>query len=155
MERRGWDRAREAASAPPGPTGYPRRSEVGLRLLLIGLGGFAGSILRYWLSGLAQNAVPGSTFPLGTLCVNTLGCLAICALSELVEARGVLTPEVRALLIVGLLGGFTTFSAFANETVNALRDGLPALAATNVLLSVASCLIAVWAGRAAVALLWR
>jgi CrcB protein len=126
-----------------------------LRLFLIGLGGFAGSILRYWLSGLAQNAVPGSTFPLGTLCVNTLGCLAIGALSELVEARGFLTPEARALLIVGLLGGFTTFSAFANETVNALRDGVPAVAVTNVLLSVATCLTAVWAGRAAAALLWR
>lgn len=126
-----------------------------MRVLLIGLGGCAGSILRYWLSGLVQGLAPGSTFPIGTAFVNVLGCFAIGALSELAEARGFLTPEARALLIVGLLGGFTTFSAFANETVNALRDGAVAVAAANVLLSVTACLTAVWGGRAVAALVWR
>jgi CrcB protein len=125
-----------------------------VRVLLIGLGGFAGSVLRYWLSGLAQGLAPASIFPIGTLCVNVLGCFAIGALSELAEARGLLGPEARALLIVGLLGGFTTFSAFANETLNALRDGAGALAAGNVLLSVAACLAAAWGGRAVAALVW-
>jgi fluoride exporter len=126
-----------------------------LRVLLIGLGGFMGSILRYWLSGLAQDTVPGSVFPVGTLFVNVLGCLAIGALSELAEARGFMSSEARALLIVGLLGGFTTFSAFANETVNALRDGAWVLALANVALSVTVCVAAVGAGRLAAAVLWR
>jgi CrcB protein len=126
-----------------------------LRILLVGLGGFAGSILRYWLSGLVQNAAPGSVFPVGTLAVNALGCLAIGALSELAETRGFMTPETRLLLIVGLLGGFTTFSAFANETLNAFRDGALAAALTNVVLSVGICLVAVWGGRMIAALLWR
>jgi CrcB protein len=126
-----------------------------LRILLVGLGGFVGSILRYWLSGLAQNAAAGSVFPIGTLVVNVIGCVAIGALSELAEARGFMSPETRALLIVGLLGGFTTFSAFANETMNALRDGALAVALTNIVLSLAACLAAVWGGRTMAGLLWR
>ena len=126
-----------------------------MRVLLVGLGGFVGSVLRYWLSGLAQDAAPRSTFPFGTLVVNVLGCIAIGVLAELAEARGFLTPERRALLMVGLLGGFTTFSAFANETVSALRDGAHAIAAMNVALSVGGCLAAVWAGRSLAHAIWR
>ena len=111
-----------------------------MRVLLIGLGGFVGSVLRYWMSGLAQPAAGRTGFPVGTLFVNTLGCLAIGLLSELAETRGFLTADARALLIVGLLGGFTTFSAFANETVSALRDGALGLATANVLASVGTCL---------------
>jgi CrcB protein len=124
-------------------------------MILIGAGGFVGSVLRYWLSGLTQNAVPTTAFPIGTLVVNVVGCLAIGVLSELVEARGFLTPDMRALLIVGLLGGFTTFSAFANESVNAVRDGAYALAFANVILSVGVCLAAVWAGRSLAQFVWR
>jgi CrcB protein len=126
-----------------------------VRVFLIGLGGFAGSVLRYWLSGLAQDAAPRSVFPVGTLVVNIAGCLAIGALSELTEGRGFLTSEARALLIVGLLGGFTTFSAFANETVNAIRDGEVVIAMANVGLSVTACLVAVWAGRSVAHAIWR
>ena len=126
-----------------------------VRLLLIGAGGFAGSILRYWISGVAQQAVPASAFPLGTLAVNVLGCLAIGVLSELAEARGFLTPDARALLIVGLLGGFTTFSAFANETIGALLEGSVALAVVNVVVSVGVCLVAVWLGRTGAYYVWR
>lgn len=126
-----------------------------VRALLVGTGGFLGSVLRYWLSGLVQNAVPGSSFPLGTLFVNVSGCLLIGVLTELAESRGFLNPDTRALLFVGVLGGFTTFSAFANETVGALRDGAHGPAALNVLLTVAACLAAVWAGRALATLIWR
>jgi CrcB protein len=126
-----------------------------VRVLLVGIGGFVGSVLRYWLSGVAQAAAPGSSFPVGTLVVNVVGCVAIGVLSELAEARGFLTPERRALLVVGLLGGFTTFSAFANESVNALRDGARTIALANVLLSVGACLAAVWAGRSLAHLIWR
>lgn len=125
------------------------------RVLLIGVGGFVGSIVRYWLSGLAQATAPRSAFPVGTLTVNVVGCLAIGVLVELVEARGFLSPDARGLLIVGLLGGFTTFSAFANETVNSLRDGAYTLAFANVMVSVGACLIAVWAGRSVANYIWR
>jgi len=64
----------------------------------------------------------GASFPFGTLAVNVVGCFLIGGLSELAEARAYLAPETRAFLIIGLLGGFTTFSAFGNETVNLLRD---------------------------------
>lgn len=118
-----------------------------MRILLIGLGGFFGSILRYGMSSLVQGALPAGAFPLGTLLVNVLGCFGIGVLSGVSEARGLLSPDARALLAVGLLGGFTTFSAFANETLTAWRDGAGGVAAANVLASVAACLAAAWAGR--------
>lgn len=126
-----------------------------MRVILVGVGGFVGSILRYWVSGLAQDAVPKTAFPVGTLVVNVAGCFAIGAISELAEARGFLTPDMRALLVVGFLGGFTTFSAFANESVNAMRDGAHAVALANVVATVGICLIAVWAGRSLAHSIWR
>ena len=126
-----------------------------MRVVLVGFGGFVGAVLRYWVSGLAQGMTRGSAFPLGTLVVNVLGCLAIGVLAELAETHGFLTPDRRAFLVVGLLGGFTTFSAFANESVDALRAGAHAIAVANVILSVGICLIAVVAGRSFAQLLWR
>ena len=126
-----------------------------LRLLLVGLGGFFGSILRYWIGGLAQGRAPRTAFPVGTLVVNILGCFAIGLLAQLVEARGYLRPETRALLFVGLLGGFTTFSAFAHETITAAKDGAAAMALLNVAATVILCLGAAWSGRIVAHLLWR
>ena len=126
-----------------------------MRVLWIGLGGAVGSILRYLLSGAAQDALPRSTFPLGTLVVNVLGCFALGVLAELAETRGFMSPATRSLLMVGLLGGFTTFSAFASETVSALRDGAALVAALNVASSVFLGLAAVWGGRVAAAQIWR
>ncbi len=95
-----------------------------------------GSVLRYLLGGLVQSGAGGTLFPAGTLAVNLLGCLAIGVLVELSESRGFLDAEMRALLMVGLLGGFTTFSAFANETLGALRSDAPLIAGANIVLSV-------------------
>lgn len=117
-----------------------------MRLLLVGAGGFVGSVLRYLVSGWVERLSSGS-FPVGTLVVNLSGCLAIGVLAELADVRGVLSPQSRALLMVGFLGGYTTFSAFANESLNLFRDREVVLGLLNVLLSVAFCLIAVWAGR--------
>src|SRR5262245_19099482 len=125
-----------------------------MRILLVGVGGFVGSVLGYWLSGVAQTA-RRSAFPLGTLTVNVVGCFVIGVLSELADTRGFLSSDARALLVIGLIGGFTTFSAFANETVNALRDGTVVIASANVVVSVIVGLLAVWGGRAAVHLIWR
>ena len=121
----------------------------------MGVGGFVGAILRYWLSGFAQAAAPRASFPVGTLIVNVLGCLAIGIVAQLAESRGFLSSDTRALVIVGVLGGFTTFSAFANETVSAMRDGATAVAAGNIVLSVTLCLAAVWAGRMLAVAIWR
>jgi CrcB protein len=116
------------------------------KVLLVGLGGFLGSIARYWLSGLAH-ARFGAGFPWGTLAVNVLGCLAIGALSQVVEQRGGLAPELRALLVVGFLGGFTTFSAFGNETVDLFRSDERAVAWSNIAAQLVLTLGAVWLGR--------
>lgn len=117
------------------------------RVLLVGIGGFVGSILRYWMSGFVQAAAAPTSFPVGTFAVNVLGSLLIGVLSGVADARGVLGPDARALLVVGLLGGFTTFSAFANETFDALRGGAVIVGVANVVLSVGACLFAVWMGR--------
>jgi CrcB protein len=119
--------------------------------LLVAVGGAVGSVLRYWMSGAAQRSVPAtgtwSMFPLGTLAVNVLGCVIVGAIAEVGERRGPLSPEARSLLMVGFLGGFTTFSAFANETVSVWRAGAVMVAIVNVVMSVAICLVAVVAGR--------
>jgi CrcB protein len=125
------------------------------RILLIGLGGFAGSVLRYLVSGYAQQVSRSAEFPYGTLVVNVLGCLVIGFLSELAEGRGVLTPEARAFLVVGFLGGFTTFSTFGNETINLLRDGESLRGLLNVAAHLLLGLAAVYGGRVATYLIWR
>jgi CrcB protein len=124
-----------------------------VRLLLVGAGGFVGSILRYLVSGWVERLSSGS-FPAGTLVVNLTGCLAIGILAELADVRGVLSPQTRALLVVGILGGYTTFSAFANESLNLLRDREFGLGLLNVLLTLVSCLIAVWVGRRLAHAIW-
>jgi CrcB protein len=115
------------------------------QLLAVGIGGFCGSIARYWLTGVVQRHA-SSVFPYGTMAVNVLGCLAIGLIWGLVEYRQWFSPDVRLFLTVGILGGFTTFSAFGYETFMLLRDGeyLPALA--NVTVSVVAGLAAVMAG---------
>lgn len=124
------------------------------RYLLVGCGGFLGSMARFWLSGFLQDRVPG-TFPLGTLAVNAAGCLLIGAVSALADRGAFLSAETRAFVMVGILGGFTTFSAFGNETINLMRDRDWALAGVNVLGNVALALGAVWVGRALVQTIWR
>jgi CrcB protein len=119
-----------------------------MRLLFIGLGGFIGSVLRYVLTVAAQGVPPRTAFPIGTLVVNVVGCFFIGLLAAVAEVSQTLSPEVRAFLAVGVLGGFTTFSAFANETVSAARGGAAAIAIVNVVASVALGLVAVWGGRA-------
>ena len=125
------------------------------RIVLVGAGGLVGSVLRYVLSGLVQDAMRDSLFPWGTLAVNVLGCLAVGVLGELAESRGAFGVETRALLITGFLGGFTTFSAFGYETMHLLRGAERMLAAANVLASVIIGLAAVHVGRVAVQLVWR
>ena len=116
------------------------------RVLLIGIGGFVGSVLRYGLGTTVQRWTAPSPFPAGTVVVNRLGCLVIGLLAGLAEARGGISAELRSLVFVGLLGGFTTFSAFGLETVELMRGGRAGLAAVNVLVQVVVGLTGVWGG---------
>src|SRR5207302_3948870 len=118
------------------------------KMFLAGIGGFVGTILRYSVSGLVQDLSRSIDFPYGTLAVNLIGCLAIGFLSQLAETHGVFTAETRTLIFIGLLGGFTTFSAFSNETINLWRDGENFLAAANIAAHLVLCLGAAWLSRA-------
>lgn len=121
---------------------------------MVGAGGFLGSVLRYLIGGLVQSAVTGSTFPYGTLVVNATGCFAIGFVSQLIEMQGAVGPGARAFLVVGVLGGYTTFSAFGNETVNLMQDGERFAAGMNVGGQLALALCAVWLGRVTAHLIW-
>ena len=119
--------------------------------LIVGVGGFLGSILRYWLSGLAHRWVQDA-FPAGTLLVNVLGCLAVGAFWGLVEYREFFSPETRLFVTVGILGGLTTFSAFGYETFALLHDreywGALANVGANVLAGIAAVIIGWMAAKA-------
>lgn len=122
-------------------------------LLLVGGGGFLGSVARYLLGGVATQATAASRFPMGTLTVNVVGCLVIGVLSGVVEHTHAFSPSTRLFLFTGLLGGFTTFSAFAYESYFLGREHAWTLAAVNIGLQVVLGLTAVWAGHAAAGLL--
>ena len=115
-------------------------------ILLVGTGGFLGSILRFWLAGWVFRALGRPWFPVGTLAVNVLGCLLIGFLSGIAEHRHIFNQEIRLFLFVGVLGGFTTFSAFAYETSSLLRDSRMFGAWLNVGLQIALGLLAVRLG---------
>lgn len=124
-------------------------------LFLIGLGGGLGSVLRYVISGAVQQWSRSIAFPFGTLAVNLLGCFVIGFCAQLAETRGVFTSEARAFVFIGMLGGFTTFSTFGNETMNLLRASEMPHAALNIVAHIALGLLAVWLGRTLAYIIWR
>ena len=117
--------------------------------LWIALGGALGSVARFALNG-AVSARMGETFPWGTILVNVAGSFVIGGLSALTLAEGRLSTEARAFatqfLMIGVCGGFTTFSSFSLQTLNLMRDGEWLYAGGNVVLSVVLCLVATWLG---------
>jgi CrcB protein len=122
----------------------------------VALGGALGSVARYGCTGLAARVL-GPSFPWGTLIVNAAGSHIIGFLATLMAPDGRLlaTPDARALLLIGVLGGFTTFSSFSLDTLNLARDGEWLWASTNVVASVVLCLAAVWLGHLGAAALNR
>jgi CrcB protein len=126
-----------------------------LNVFIVGLGGFIGSALRYLVGGWAQQLSNSLDFPYGTLTVNLIGCFVIGFLGELTEAHGIFTSETRLLVFIGLLGGFTTFSSFGNDTLNLARSGQMLNALTNVAVNVIFGLLLVWLGRTVAYLIWR
>lgn len=112
-------------------------------ILMVGLGGFVGSVARYKLGGWLLHLSAQGRFPYGTFAVNVIGCLVAGVLAGLVERHGLFSAEARLFLFTGLLGGFTTFSAFGLETTFLLRRGETWTAAgyvgASVLLGIAAC----------------
>lgn len=116
-------------------------------LLIIGIGGFLGTIARYLSQQLVYRFYP-ATFPMGTLAVNVTGCLLIGIIYVLSEKGNLLTPEWRLFLTTGLCGGFTTFSTFSYESVQLLNDGeyssLGIYVIASVVLGILATIIGIW-----------
>jgi CrcB protein len=115
-------------------------------ILLVALGGAVGSVARYKVSGWMLHHTLDWRFPAGTFSVNVAGCLLAGVLAGLAEKHELFSADARLLLFTGLLGGFTTFSAFGLETMYLLRKGELLVAGSNVALSVAAGLLALWLG---------
>jgi len=121
----------------------------------VGAGGFIGAILRYLISGFVQNLTQSVTFPHGTLTVNIIGCFLIGIFSYLVESQAGISPEMRLLVLVGILGSFTTYSTFSAETMNLLQDQRFFLGLINIGTHLILGLSAVLLGRFTIIALWR
>ncbi|MEE4291498.1 MAG: fluoride efflux transporter CrcB [Cycloclasticus sp.] len=115
------------------------------QILAIAAGGSIGAVMRFFVSTGIYSWL-GKDFPYGTLAVNVIGSLLMGLLYELFLQRLSVSPEVRALLLVGFLGAFTTFSTFSIETINLIEQGDVLKAITNVLASVILCVLAAWIG---------
>lgn len=115
-------------------------------VLLVALGGAIGSVARFKLSGWVLHQTPGWRFPAGTLAVNVIGCFIAGLLAGFAVKQDFFTPDARVFLFTGLLGGFTTFSAFGLETLLLLKRGEAGVAMANIVLSVVVGLAVAWLG---------
>ena len=115
--------------------------------LLVGLGSALGGMARYWIALATLNRY-GPGFPWGTLIVNVTGSFAIGLVATLaVQDRWPIShPSYQRFLLIGLFGGFTTFSSFSLQTLNLLEKGQSLFAGLNIVGSIATCLLAVWLG---------
>jgi CrcB protein len=122
--------------------------------LWIALGGALGSVARFWCSGFVARHF-GETFPWGTLFVNFVGSFLIGFFATLTDPNGrfLVAPSFRQFFMIGICGGYTTFSSFSIQTLNLLRDGEWLYAGLNALLSFVGCMLAVWLGHLAAMLL--
>ena len=117
--------------------------------LWVSLGGALGSAARYWISGVVAERI-GQTFPFGTLVVNVGGSFIIGLLAAMTipEGRWLLSPSAREFLMIGVCGGFTTFSSFSLQTFALAQEGDWFRAVVNSFVSIICCLVAVWLGYA-------
>ena len=115
------------------------------RALLVAIGGFIGSLARYWVSGWVQN-LNGGEFPFGTLAVNVSGSFVLGMVMTLALERGLLNPDIRLLLSTGFCGGYTTMSTFSYETMALLQTGSTTNAVANIGVTLVTCLGSAWLG---------
>ncbi len=113
--------------------------------LLVGLGGFVGALLRYWISGWIQGS--GLAFPWGTLGVNFIGSFFLSLLMYLSELRGMFDEQTRIFLSIGLLGAFTTMSTFSYETFRMIEQKEILLVGLNITGTIVLTLLAVYLGK--------
>jgi CrcB protein len=118
-----------------------------LAYLWIAIGGALGSVSRFWISGMVAERV-GETFPWGTVLINITGSFVIGVFAAVTapEGRWAASPAIRQFVMIGICGGYTTFSSFSLQTLNLLRDRQWLYAGGNVVLSVVLCMVAVWLG---------
>ena len=117
-----------------------------MNTLWIFLGAGLGGVFRYWIANGTYYFL-GRQFPYGTLVVNVSGCLLMGVLFVIISERfDTIAPQLRSFLLIGLLGGYTTFSTFSIETLNLFENGAWLSAGLNVVLNVSLCLLAVWIG---------
>jgi len=117
-----------------------------MHILLVGVGGFPGSVLRYVLAGRVHDYLNNAWFPYGTLTVNVLGCFLMGFLTGLWDDQHMASQELRVFFLVGFLGGFTTFSAFSYETFALMRSGEMVSAGMNVMGQLILGILGVWFG---------
>lgn len=115
-------------------------------VVLVGIGGFLGSIGRFVLSGFVHRLTPYVGIPFGTFVVNMVGCFLIGLLNGLADSRQMFGADIRVFLFIGVLGGFTTYSTFGHETLVLLRDAEVFKAAASVVMHVIAGLGVVWLG---------
>jgi len=120
-------------------------------IIVVGLGGFVGAVGRYWVTGIAQKY--SDKLPIGTLSVNLIGSFLLGLLATFMVEKMMVNQELRLLILVGVLGAFTTYSTFSLETLNLIRGGAWMFAGINIAANVLGTLIAVWAG-VSLAKLW-
>jgi len=113
--------------------------------MMVGLGGFLGAIVRFWVGGLVHQKL-GTRFPYGTFVINISGCFLIGFVVTMLTERAHWSANWRSLIPIGFIGAYTTFSTFEWETLGAARDGQFMVAGLNVGLSVVLGFIAVWVG---------
>lgn len=113
--------------------------------MMVGIGGFLGSITRFWLAGVIYQRM-GTRFPYGTFVINVTGSFLIGFVLTVLTERTHLSPNWRYLIPIGFIGGYTTFSTFAWETLAAARDGQFLIAGLNIGLSVVLGFVGVWLG---------
>lgn len=122
------------------------------QIIAVGAGGFLGAVLRYILGGWLQNLIAVPWLQAGTLGVNAVGCFLLGMLGGWAEHANLFNDSQRLFLLVGLLGGFTTFSTFSFETLGLLRQGQMGVSLANIVMQLTFGLLAVWAGFAISAL---
>jgi CrcB protein len=122
---------------------------MNIAYLWVALGGALGSVSRFWLNGLISEKF-GATFPWGTLAINVTGSFIIGIIGALAIPEGRMDSQSRIFatqfLMIGVCGGYTTFSSFSLQTLNLANDGEWLYAGANILFSVVLCLLGVWLG---------